>query len=334
MVPIFIRILHSMKNLKYFLILLFVTVSCVEHVITVRVHPDGHYTMQLTSSGDSTDVFDNDFPHPKPNEIWMKSVQSSVEENDTIWTMTTQGYLFGFTRFNEDSLSPAPLRYPVNLTKKEGWVSTRYIFSQIFSGRSAFSKYPILAEALRSNAKLDSIRWLPEALEYVCTQALHDIQKTQSIEIESALSERIQHHLQNYFIHVKEEKLFGELNRDHHAFLQNAMAPFLKKLPGEFIPTMSRAMEPYEAELKVTMGLQDDSFEYLVLMPGMMTHTNADTIMKDTLKWMFDLETFLNDDMTIEAESVIFSQTKLQKLIVLLVLSLLIFIGVMWKRSR
>ncbi len=323
-----------MKKLKYFLVLLFVTVSCVEHVITVRIHPDGHYTMQIRSSGDSTDVFDNDFSHPIPNDIWMKSIQSSVEENDTIWTMTTQGYLFGFTRFNEDSLSLAPLRYPVNLIKKEGWISTRFIFSQIFSGRGAFRKYPILAEALRSNAKLDSIRWMPEAMEYICTQTIHDIQTTHHFDIETIFLERIRHHLQNYFIHVKEEKLLKELDENRDIFLRRAFSPFLTQLPDEFIPAMSQAMKPHEEELRITMGLQDDLFEYRVLMPGMMTHTNADTVMNDTLKWIFDLETFLNDDVTIEAESVIFSQTRLQQLILLLVLSLLIFIGVMWKRSR
>ncbi len=318
---------------KYLLFLSLIFVSCVEHTITIRVHPDGFYEMQIETSGDSVDVFNEDFTHPSPDGTWMRSVKHSVEDGDTIWTMMTRGYLSGSTRFVQDTLSIAPVQHPMYVIKNDGWISTHYEFNQKIAGRKAFSKYPILADALRSNARLDSIRWLPEAMTYLTDKALQYLQTQGDLSLEPIFIDRIKHHFQNYFIHVQEEKLLIELEGNRQDFLHRILAPFLHDLPSDFISKMVSAMKPFEDELDVTMGLQDDEFEYILLMPGRLISTNADTVISDTIRWEFDLEDFLNDDLILNAETVIYSKTKLQKFILFLFITIIIVVMVVWRTS-
>lgn len=322
-----------MNRCKYLLLLTLFFVSCVEHTITVRVHPDGFYELEMKTSGDSTDVMDNDFPHPPSDGIWMKTVKQSIEEGDTIWTMTTKGYLSGTTRFIKDTLSFAPVHHPIHLVKTDGWISTQYTFYQTFSGRQAFKKYPVLADAIRSNAQLDSIRWLPEAMNYLCNKAVDDLQAGKELQPEPIIFDRIKNHFDQYFIRVQEEKLLKELEDDRTKFFRRILTPFLSQLPPDFVQKMAESMLPYEDELNVTMGLRDDSFKYQVFMPGRITSTNADAVRGDTLMWEFDLEDFLNDDLSLEAASVIYSKTKFQKTVLFSFAALLIVVVILWKTS-
>ncbi len=323
-----------MKVSKYLVILVVVFTSCVENTITVRVNPDGYYQMRFKSSGDSTDVFNKDFTHPVPGSGWVRIIKMNVEEEDTIWTMTTDGYLSGQSQFTKDSLAIAPLHHQIDVQKEDGWISSRYLFNHMFSGRKAFTKYPILANALRTNTNLDSIRWLPESFEYICSKAINELQLKQKLELEPLFVERMKNHLHQYLIHVQEEELYNELKDNREKLIQRFFSPFLSQLPTDFTQEMAQCMEPYENELSTTLDLQDDSFGYILIMPGSLVSTNADTVMNDTLCWTFDLEKFLNDDLILEAESVIYSKTKLQKLILLSFVLLMILIGILWKRSK
>ena len=81
-------------NCTFFLLILILT-GCVEHLITVHVHPDGRYKMHIVTKGDSTDVFDTDFPHPKPNSTWASSRHKELSqdsEKEIFWS-------FSFKRF-------------------------------------------------------------------------------------------------------------------------------------------------------------------------------------------------------------------------------------------
>ena len=57
--------------------------SCVEHLVTIRVYPDGRYLMNFVSRGDSTDVFNEDFPHPFGPTIAFKSLGLVIEVGST-----------------------------------------------------------------------------------------------------------------------------------------------------------------------------------------------------------------------------------------------------------
>ncbi|SVD31951.1 uncharacterized protein METZ01_LOCUS384805, partial [marine metagenome] len=168
-----------MKQRKYifhFIYLFgFLSFSCVEHIITVRVHPDGHYKMHLFTKGDSSDVFDSDFPHPKSEAVWHSTQRKEYNEDseEFIWILESQGFLQGKTIFTKDSFDISSIRHPIIVSKKENWISTIYTVEQVFEGREVYRKYPKFGDTVLNEEKSDSIQWLPEALVYVCSQALN-----------------------------------------------------------------------------------------------------------------------------------------------------------------
>ena len=53
-------------KINLFILTLFLTInlSCVENTITIHILPDGQTFLQIVSTGDSTDIIDDDFEHP------------------------------------------------------------------------------------------------------------------------------------------------------------------------------------------------------------------------------------------------------------------------------
>ena len=125
-----------------------------------------------------------------------------------------------------------------------------------------------------------------------------------------------------------------ELEQNRSEMLQTALGPFLQQLPLDFIQKMSLAMEPFAEEIRVTHGLKDDHFQFSLVLPGMITKTNADSVKGDTLKWAFGLKDFLNDDKVIFSKSVIYSQTQFQKLVLFAILGICVFLIVLLKWYR
>ena len=321
-------------NCTFFLLILILT-GCVEHLITVHIHPDGKYKMHIVTKGDSTDVFDTDIPHPKPNSIWTSTQhkERSQDSEEETWTLETQGLLSGVTLFTKDSTSIVPFQHPITVKREENWISTTYTVQQIFRGREVYRKYPKFGDSLQDEEKPDSIQWLPEALVYVCSQALNRLKFDTSIQLDLKLLERIDNHLQNYFNHIETNKLLKELE-DRSEMLKTSLKPFLYQLPGDFIQKMSLAMEPFAEEIRVTTGLKDDHFQFFLIMPGMVTKTNADSVAGDTLKWAFGLSDFLNDDKVIFSKSIVYSQTRFQKLVLFSIFGVSILLIVLWRWNR
>ena len=298
----------------------FIAWSCVETTITVRVLPDGHYTVQIHSAGDSSDVFDDDFPHPS-GPGWSTVVHREQRDDQTVWVMQTDGYRQGHTIFTTDT-TPVPLRHPLEVIRTSGWFSTTYQVRQRFVGRGVFKKYPALAINLTSGPN-DSTEWIAEAFYYITTQALKDLQRDSSTALSPLLHDRIENHLRGIFYRLEEKQLFEEL-KDKQGFLRRILQPFREQLPPNFPEHLSTATEVYQQELHRTQALQDDQFNFHLFMPGVVTYTNADTIIGDTLKWSFGLEDYLNDDLLLEAESVVYSRKHLQ-LAILIGAGMLIF---------
>ena len=70
------------------LLIALISLSCVENVISIRIHPDGQSVFRFYSYGDSLDIFDNDFIHPlttitqKPRRI--------LDSDNGNWEQTTE----------------------------------------------------------------------------------------------------------------------------------------------------------------------------------------------------------------------------------------------------
>ena len=81
----------------------------------------------------------------------------------------------------------------------------------------------------------------------------------------------------------------------------------------------------HEDYLKASLDLKDDSFVMKLLMPGQIFSSNSLSMSQDTLIWKFGLDSLLNENYTLSAASVVYSEKKIQKTSILVVFFLLIF---------
>ena len=321
------------ENIKHSIFLLTLTglffTSCVETIINVRVHPDGRYSMHFTTKGDSSDVFNHDFPHPS-GPSWGTRVIKEEGDEDDVWTMSTQGILTGSYIFTSRNDSLTALQHPIEVEKKEGYFAARYTLRNVFTGRQVYRKYPSFGRSLQESDS-DSTRWLDEAFYYMCSQAIADLQNDPATAIDNNIAERVENHIRNTLARVSQKELFNELE-DKQAFIDQMLQPFNRDLPPGFGKLLSHATDIYEEELRLTSDLQDDQFEYHVIMPGVISSTNADTITGDTLKWSFGLQQYLNDDHVISAASVVYSVQRIQTAVLIAAGLFLIILYLAYKR--
>ena len=325
--------ISTLNKFKFTLLIISVIffTSCVETIIYVQVHPDGRYAMNFITKGDSTDVFNHDFPHPS-GSVWITNVEKTPGEDDDIWVMKTSGMANGALLFTarEDSLTT--LQHPLQVERKEGYFTTRYTLRNVFKGRQVYRKYPAFGRSLQDSDK-DSTRWLDEALYYICTTAISDLQNDPERSINSDLSERVLNHIHNTLARVSQKDLFEELVNKQN-FIDQMLKPFRRDLPLGYSTLLSRATDIYEEELELTSNLQDDQFKYKVTLPGVITSTNADTISGDTLKWTFGLQQYVNDDYVITAASVVYSSQRIQVAVLCTAVLFLIILFLAYKRGH
>ena len=112
------------------------------------------------------------------------------------------------------------------------------------------------------------------------------------------------------------------------------LKPFNNDLPQGYGTLLNKSTDEYEEELRLTSNLQDDQFQYRVLMPGAVTSTNADTIINDTLMWSFGLQQYINDDYVIEAASIVYSPQRIQIAILISAVLVLVILYLAYKRRN
>ncbi len=303
--------------------------GCVETLITVQVFPDGRYAMEIFSQGDSLDIFNQDFPHPS-NENWASNLDRRLQDEEVIWSMKSLAVLEGANAFNISDL-PGPVKHRIMVEKENHYLSTTYRLTQVFTGRRAFNKYPAFAKSLEGTG--DSTKWISEVLLYITSRAMSDLQTGNYFKLEPILFERIQHSLRGIFSRVEEKTLFENLSR-REIFIRTSFRPFAPDLPRGYMDTLISAMKKYEDERQITADLKDDAWIYQVLMPGIVTKTNADSIFGDTLKWQFRLDDFINDDLIISAESIEYSVKRVQILIISGFSIIIVFLTFWLKRKK
>ena len=320
-----------MKMLFPFIIFIVIFApSCVEHFISVNIQPDGSYKLEFISRGDSTDVFDDDFPHPTEGKNWAKHIWTERSEDDTTWIMETRGYLKAGEKFVSSHNNIGALLHPVEIEIKKRWVSTLYTARHTFKGREIYRKYPRLGESLEESAGSDSVEWITEAFVYIISSSLKDMEKQADSELTPFIIERMTNHIRNYADRIKSKKLIDEISRERDDFLKTLFMPFSADLKNSFYTKLDSAMHPYKEELRITTGLQDDKFNFRLTMPGIVTRSNADTLEGDTLKWEFKLGDFAGDDYIMEAVSVIYKTKAIQRIAVFVILGSLLLWLFLW----
>jgi len=191
-----------------------------------------------------------------------------------------------------------------------------------FIGRVLKENYPSLYIALQNN-NLDSLKWLPEAMTVIIDRSLIDI-KNENFSIKNKFDKgRLVNHFKNAFARITTFKELEDIQKNRLDFIKNTIKPF--KLDEDFAMELTEKMKIHENHLKASLGLKDDSFIIKLLMPGEMLETNAMTINQDTLIWKFGLDSLLNNNYILNANSVVYSKEKIQKTSILIACFLLIF---------
>ena len=198
-----------------------------------------------------------------------------------------------------------------------------------------------------SEASSDSIDMLieTEIIMYCLKMGIQDIQD--KYPIKELTQQRILNHFRGVFYKAEEEgNLFGILNSSSNVEKNNFVIPeslirvnfrpFDNLLPQNYVNECIQAMTPYINEANITVSLNDDSYKFACTLPGRIAYSNADSTKNDTLWWSFTTQDFLNDDYVIKAASVVYYQTKIQRIVVgsaLVILFVLIFLSKKRKQS-
>ena len=295
--------------------------GCVENIISISIHPDGKSYFKFHSRGDSLDIFDNDFTHPTKT-LYNRPQRELKEESSNNWFQTTEVFLYDSMHIFQKAGTPSlGYRYEnhilVSFFKKE------YDFRMVFDGRKVKSEYPNLFFTIMNSQSLDSAGWAPEAFTILMKKGLEDLRVDGIIENDYIYNDRLVNHVKNTFAKLEDEDVMEFIRGNKETMISELLKPF--KIDQEFPKILSDAMEPHEEKLKGTLKLFDDRFTVKLLMPGQPLNTNATEIVNDTLIWKFGIDSLLDGDYTIQANSIIYNFLPFQKLI-LTIITLLLFI--------
>jgi len=158
---------------------------------------------------------------------------------------------------------------------------------------------------------------------------LEDLREDAIIEDDQLFNDKMVYHVKNTFTKVDDEDVMEFIRGSKETVISELLKPF--KIDQEFPKMLSDAMEPHEEKLKGTLKLFDYRFTIKLLMPGQPLNTNATEIVNDTLIRNFGIDSLLDGDYTLQANSIIYNFLPFQKLI-LTIITLLLFIFLLIKK--
>ena len=183
------------------------------------------------------------------------------------------------------------------------------------------SKYPLVGKFLKDieNPPND---WMKDALEYLLIETMNqsDIEWNTRPIITAELNSWIDTDLRE----VSDSTLFEEIDYYKNLGLDIIMQPASPDLYNE----MDSIFKTLEDELKITLDLIDDNFEFQLILPGILESTNADSLAGDTLFWSFQLEDYMNEDYIMTAQSGISYPSRKKLGIIIMLILVVLFIGI------
>mgnify|MGYP001223247671 CR=1 FL=1 len=295
-----------MKNLISFLIISLLSVSCVEHKISIIVEPDGSFKYSHNASGDKQDLQDLDFPLSK-NLDW--NMENNFDEE-------SDNYFYNFGRlFEKNSIFPNTfylgdsinrdilLKHNVEVNYSNSFIYEHYNLIINFNGRDASKKYPLLKEFLLDQENPPA-NWVHDGLSYIFNQAVLESNFGFNIEniIKTAISEWLENIKQSYDNTSLQEN-FENVKTEGINIIQS-------NLIDNSIDNFKEIINKYEQEARITIDLSDDIIEFYTVLPGFVHETNADSIFNDTLLWRFSGIDFADNNYEIVAKSSIYHKSR------------------------
>ena len=319
-----------MKKYKILFILLLFC-ACVEHKFFFHVTPNGRYEVKYSAHGDKMDLQDHDFPMPSDVEWDIHSTMKQIEAESYDYTahrFFKRNENFPETFFRGDSIYLGSiLKHPIEVSHFYWFFWEKYKFEFKFSGRKVKSKYPLVGQFMKDMENPPD-GWVREALIYLLTETLKrtDLEWNTRPIITTELNSWIEEELQS----VGDSTLLEELDYYKNLGLDVIMQPAPPMLYNE----MDSIFKTLEDELEITQDLFDDSFEFQLILPGILESNNADSLAGDTLFWSLNLENYLTEDYILTAESGISYPGRQKWGVALFIILGLLFTGIRMREKR
>jgi hypothetical protein len=274
--------------------------ACVEHQFLFTVSPEGNYEVKYKAHGDKNDLTDFDFPLPKSKE-WDIHTTFGDSEAETFDYTANRNFKrnekFPDTFFEGDSIYMESLiSHPIRVIHRNWVFIETFSFYAAIEGRGVHSKYPLVNELIQ-NSENPPEGWLKESLYFLLSQTLSesDVEWNTKPIIRAELKEWVEIDLAA----VSDSKIFEDFEYYKNEGLDIIMQP----VPPENYDQMDTIFKILEDELEITLALIDDQFDFRLVLPGMLEHSNADTLSGDTLFWSFNLKNFSDENFIMEARS-------------------------------
>ena len=281
-----------------FILLLFC--ACVEHKFFFHISPNGSYKVEYSAHGDKTDLTNHDVPMPSGIEWTIHSTIDQVEAESYDYSahrLFKRNEIFPVSFYNGDSIySESLLKHPTIIKHSNWFFWERYKFEIIFPGRMVQSKYPLVGQFMEDMENPPD-GWIREGLIYLLSETLKrtDLEWNTRPIITAGLNNWIEEDLQ----FVNDSTLLEEFDYYKNLGLDIIMQPAHPILYNE----MDSIFKTLEDELKITLDLIDDNFEFQLILPGILESNNADSLASDTLFWSLNSDNYLNDDYILTAQS-------------------------------
>ena len=312
-------------QIRYMVI--FLCFGCVEHKYHIVVSPDGSYSFEYHGHGDRQDLMDADVPLPE-GLGWL--VHSTLSEDADSYDYTAlkifnTNQAFPSSFYIGDSLYlPSLLSHPIDIKYSNWFVKKIYSLNARFESRQVNEKYPKV-QSMIEDIENPTIGWVAEIFNYLFTETLGrtPLEFNQhgmvSIELNRWLNEDI--------AVLPDSLLIDEFDELKEAGLDIIMRP----LPPLHYDAMDSIFKQLEDEVRITLDLMDDEFEFSIVLPGDLVSTNADTTKGDTLFWIYSVRDFLNEDFVLLATSEQSHPSRI-KVVILLLATLILGIFI-WRRN-
>ena len=317
-----------MRNLKIIILIILSINGCVEHKYHIVVSPDGGYSFEYKGHGDRKDLMDLDVPLPQ-GLGWLvhSTLSEDVESYDyTALKILNVNETLPSSFYEGDSLYfPSLLSHPIEIQYSNWFVKETYKLNARFMGRKVNEKYPMV-ESMVVNPENPTDGWVAQVFDYIFTETLRrtplefNQQGMVSIDLNRWLNEDI--------ASLPDSVLIDSFDDLKEVGLDIIMRP----LPPIHYDAMDSLFKQLEDEVRITLDLMDDEFEFSIVLPGELAGTNADTTKGDTLFWVYSLENFLSEDFVLMAKSEQFHPNRI-KVVILLGFSLILGLFI-WRRRR
>ena len=316
-----------MRNLKIILLILLCINACVEHKYFIVVSPEGGYSYEYKGHGDRQDLTDADVPLPS-GLGWLvhSTLSEDVESYDyTALKILNANESLASSFYMGDSLYlPSLLSHPIQVQYLNWFVKETYTLDAKFESRHVSEKYPKVASMIQ-DAENPEMGWAAEVFNYLFTETLgrtpleFNQQGMVAVELNRWLNEDIASLPDSVIIDS-----FDELKETGLDIIMQPVAPI-------HYDAMDSLFKQLEDEVRITLDLMDDEFEFSIILPGKLVRTNADTTRGDTLFWIYSVRDFLNEDYVLLATSEQAHPSRI-KVVVLLLAALILGIFI-WRRN-